>query len=110
MYLLVQSTPLHITSNNYYLLNIINNMCPEIILSYLSLSYYESGTTAVLSDFFDPIVLDKFMDTVGEIPQIIMHHRINVELWLGETSSCFGGGAPVLSSSYIAGFMQVTAL
>ena len=61
----------------------------------------------MLPDFFDPIVLDKFMDTVGEIQQIIMHHSINVELWLGETSSCFGGGAPVLSSSYIAGFMQV---
>ena len=62
------------------------------------------------ADFYDPKVLDKFMDAAGGVWQIIVHCHINVELWLGETSSCFGGGAPVLSSSYIAGFMQVYCL
>ena len=31
----------------------------------------------------------------------------DVSLWLGETGSCFGGGAPGLSDSYVAGFMLV---
>jgi len=26
-------------------------------------------------------------------------------VWLGETSSCWGGGAPDLSDRYVAGFM-----
>ena len=32
----------------------------------------------------------------------------NTSVWLGETSSCWGGGAPGLSDRYVAGFMCVS--
>ena len=60
----------------------------------------------MLPDFFDPHILDTFMEAANETVTETLKHNINVELWLGETSSCYGGGTPVLSSSYIAGFMQ----
>ena len=76
------------------------------IYNIINHSYYEHGTTAVLPDFFDPNILDMFMEAANETMIETLKHNISVELWLGETSSCYGGGAPVLSGSYIAGFMQ----
>ena len=32
----------------------------------------------------------------------------NTSVWLGETGSCWGGGAPGLSDRYGAGFMWVS--
>lgn len=67
--------------------------------------YYEGGANAVLPDFFNSEVLDKFLIAANTTWNEILQHNTSMELWLGETSSCSGGGAPVLSSSYVAGFM-----
>ena len=69
-------------------------------------SYYESASKALLPDFFNPHVLDGFIYTANRILNATQQsNTADTEVWLGETSSCYGGGAPVLSSSYIAGFM-----
>lgn len=61
----------------------------------------------MLPDFFNPDVLDRFLIAANATWNEMLQHNISMELWLGETSSCSGGGAPVLSSTYVAGFMQV---
>ena len=59
--------------------------------------YYMNGHTATLEDFLDtkPLnYLPKMFDTVGNF---LKKRRINKPLWLGETSSAYGSGAPGLS-------------
>ena len=72
-----------------------------------SCSYYESAQSAVLPDFFNPDVLDGFLFWAQTIVSDTQKYSSNKELWLGETSSCYDGGSPELSSSYVAGFMYV---
>ena len=72
-------------------------------------SYYENGATAKLQDFYNPDILDQFVDSsLNQLAEIKKFNQSrDLELWLGETSSCFGGGSPTLSNSYVAGFMYV---
>lgn len=37
--------------------------------------------------------------------QVVAETVPDKKVWLGETSSAYGGGAPRLSNTYIAGFM-----
>ena len=39
-----------------------------------------------------------------------LEYSSDKELWVGETSSCYDGGAPQLSATYVAGFMQVQTI
>ena len=72
-----------------------------------SSSYYESGESAILPDFFNPDVLDRFLFAAEKIVIETLEYNSDKELWVGETSSCYDGGAPELSATYVAGFMQV---
>ncbi len=67
--------------------------------------YYLNGATAVLPDMFSVKVLDSFINEAKEANEYAMKYLPHTELWLGETSSCYGGGTPVLSSSFVSGFM-----
>jgi len=51
-------------------------------------------------------VLDSLRDMLSKLHDVIaaVGHAGN-PVWLGETSSCWGGGAPGLSDRYVAGFM-----
>ncbi len=67
--------------------------------------YYLNGKTAVLPDFFTVSVLDKLISEAKLARNVVSEYHRDIELWLGETSSCYGGGAPGLSDTFVAGFM-----
>ena len=65
-----------------------------------------NGRTATLSDFTDPDILDYFPQQVEEVQAAVREAGMpHAELWLGETSTAWGGGAEELSNAYVAGFM-----
>ena len=69
-------------------------------------SYYIDGRTARLEDLISRVVLDSLRDQLSELQDTIAAARSSDRpVWLGETSSCWGGGAPGLSDRYVAGFM-----
>jgi len=50
-------------------------------------------------------LLDHFLSSAMETRKYVDQNQPDTELWLGETSSTYGGGTPTLSGAYIAGFM-----
>jgi len=69
-------------------------------------SYYINGRTARLEDMMSRDVLDSLAEQLTQLQDTVAAAgRADTPLWLGETSSCWGGGAPGLSDSYVAGFM-----
>ncbi|XP_033016958.1 heparanase [Lacerta agilis] len=72
--------------------------------------YYLNGRTATREDFLSPDVLDTFITAVQEELQLVDDTVPGKKVWLGETSSAYGGGAPQLSNAYLAGFMWLDKL
>lgn len=70
-------------------------------------SYYRSSTEIQLTDFYSVKVLDRLYDTVGGVMDIINKTGYTGNLWLGETSSSYGGGRVLYSECFISGFMLV---
>ena len=66
---------------------------------------YTNGETAVLLDFVSVPPLDHFIFDAKVNKMYVNEYQPGTELWLGETSSTYGGGTPVLSGAYVAGFM-----
>ncbi|TKC46796.1 hypothetical protein EI555_016007 [Monodon monoceros] len=73
-------------------------------------SYYLNGRIATKEDFLNPDVLDTFISSVQKIFQAVEETRPHKKVWLGETSSAYGGGAPLLSNTFAAGFMWLDKL
>lgn len=69
------------------------------------LRYYGNGSTAKLQDFTSIELLDHFIKEAKTASEMANKYQQGAELWLGETSSFYGGGAPDLSDTYVAGFM-----
>ncbi|XP_045427098.1 heparanase isoform X6 [Pipistrellus kuhlii] len=82
----------------------------EVIDSVTWHHYYLNGRTATKEDFLNPDVLDTFISPVQKIFQVVEMTRPHKKVWLGETSSAFGGGAPLLSNTFAAGFMWLDKL
>ncbi|KAM8906293.1 heparanase isoform 2-T2 [Lycaon pictus] len=72
--------------------------------------YYLNGRIATKEDFLNPDVLDTFTSTVQKIFQVVEETSPHKKVWLGETSSAYGGGAPLLSNTFAAGFMWLDKL
>ncbi|XP_057358390.1 heparanase isoform X2 [Manis pentadactyla] len=72
--------------------------------------YYLNGRIATKEDFLNPDILDTFILSVQKIFQVVEETRPNKKVWLGETSSAYGGGAPLLSNTFAAGFMWLDKL
>lgn len=67
--------------------------------------YYVNARTATIDQFTDPDILNILIDEVTTGHSIKNKTTQNTQLWLGETSSAWGGGAKGLSDRYVAGFM-----
>ncbi|XP_068043952.1 LOW QUALITY PROTEIN: heparanase [Anomalospiza imberbis] len=72
--------------------------------------YYVNGQSATREDFLSPEVLDTFATAIYEVLEIVGQTVLDKKVWLGETSSAYGGGAPRLSNTYVAGFMWLDKL
>uniref|UniRef100_A0A8I3VW79 Heparanase n=1 Tax=Callithrix jacchus TaxID=9483 RepID=A0A8I3VW79_CALJA len=68
----------------------------EVVDSVTWHHYYLNGRTATKEDFLNP--------------EVVESTRPGKKVWLGETSSAYGGGAPLLSDTFAAGFMWLDKL
>ena len=72
--------------------------------------YYLNGHTATLQDFLDPQPLDNLPKMFKTVQRFLNKRKIQKHLWLGETSSAYGGGAHGLSDRYVGGFLWLDKL
>ncbi|KAG9342590.1 hypothetical protein JZ751_016022 [Albula glossodonta] len=72
--------------------------------------YYVNGRDTSLEDFLDPEVLDTLAIKTNEVLQTVDLASPGKKVWLGETSSAYGGGALGLSDTFVAGFMWLDKL
>ena len=63
------------------------------------------GSTATVSDFMDPTVLDSLADNVVVMQNVLADTNTSIPLWIGETASAYGGGAKNISDRYVSGFL-----
>ena len=64
-----------------------------------------NARTATVDQFTDPNVLNGLIEEISRGSSITNKTTKHGQLWLGETSSAWGGGAEGLSDRYVAGFM-----
>ncbi|XP_047424991.1 heparanase isoform X4 [Mugil cephalus] len=72
--------------------------------------YYVNGRDTSLDDFLDPDVLDTLALKTKQVLQTVQQVSPGKSVWLGETSSAYGGGALGLSDTFVAGFMWLDKL
>ncbi|XP_074546680.1 heparanase [Halichoeres trimaculatus] len=72
--------------------------------------YYVNGRDTSLEDFLDPDILDTLTLKTKEVLETVKLASPKKPVWLGETSSAFGGGAVGLSDTFVAGFMWLDKL
>ncbi|KAF7641479.1 hypothetical protein LDENG_00280340 [Lucifuga dentata] len=72
--------------------------------------YYVNGRDTSLEDFLDPEVLDTLALKISEVMETVKLLSPGKTVWLGETSSAYGGGALGLSDTFVAGFMWLDKL
>ncbi|KAJ7987104.1 hypothetical protein DPEC_G00335290 [Dallia pectoralis] len=72
--------------------------------------YYVNGRDTSLEDFLDPQVLNTLTQKTQEIMATVEQLAPGKRVWLGETSSAYGGGAQGLSDTFAAGFMWLDKL
>ncbi|XP_056424758.1 heparanase [Hyla sarda] len=72
--------------------------------------YYIDGRTASVKDFVNPNVLDTLSSEIKTVLKIVNETVPGKSVWLGETSSAYGGGSPGLSNTFIDGFMWLDKL
>jgi len=73
--------------------------------------YYDNGRTATVDDYLSADILDSLQDMIDIIQDVTRTTGYqDSPLWLGETSSSFGGGAEALSDRYAAGFRWLDKL
>uniref|UniRef100_A0A8C9W062 Heparanase n=1 Tax=Scleropages formosus TaxID=113540 RepID=A0A8C9W062_SCLFO len=72
--------------------------------------YYVNGREASMEDFLSPKVLDTLTTKITKVLQTVTLASPGKKVWLGETSSAYGGGATGLSDTFVAGFMWLDKL
>jgi len=75
--------------------------------------YYGASDTALLKDFVSIDYLDKFIYYCSKANSIIseaFEKKVRPPVWLGETSSTYGGGSPTIGQTFAAGFLWMDKL
>ncbi|XP_015112994.1 heparanase [Diachasma alloeum] len=72
--------------------------------------YYLNGREATAMDFINPAVFNRLPAEISSFQRAINSSGRDVKMWLSETSSAYGGGAPELSDRYVAGFLWLDKL
>ncbi|KAL4617270.1 heparanase [Arapaima gigas] len=72
--------------------------------------YYVNGRETSIDDFLSPQVLDTLAAKITTVLQTVALVSPGMKIWLGETSSAYGGGAAGLSDTFVAGFMWLDKL
>ncbi|XP_062592250.1 heparanase-like, partial [Saccostrea cucullata] len=72
--------------------------------------YYMDQASACLRDFIDPDILDGLQVEINHGNDATKKFTKGKQLWIGETSSAWGGGAKGLSDTYVAAFMWLDKL
>ncbi|XP_044728924.1 heparanase-like isoform X2 [Chrysoperla carnea] len=73
--------------------------------------YYLNGHNTTCDKFYNIKTFEMLETQMKTIKNIVSNSEMkNVPVWLGETSSAYGGGAPNLSDSFIGGFLWLDKL
>ncbi|CDQ84222.1 unnamed protein product [Oncorhynchus mykiss] len=72
--------------------------------------YYVNRRYTSLKYFLDPEVLNTLALKTHEVMETVDLASPGKKVWLGETSSAYGGGAKGLSDTFVAGFMWLDKL
>ncbi|XP_063599745.1 heparanase-like [Penaeus indicus] len=72
--------------------------------------YYVNGRTATLEKFLSPEVFEQLVWQVDEVVRVRDQLSPGTPVWLTETSSAWGGGAPGLSNAFVGGFLWLDKL
>lgn len=72
--------------------------------------YYLNGREAKVKDFLNPEIFNILPSQIKSIQQVINSVKRNISMWLSETGSAFGGGAPDMSNRFVGGFLFLDKL
>lgn len=72
--------------------------------------YYLNGRKARVEDFLNPETFNYLQMQIQSMKDIIKSSSKNILMWLSETSTAYGGGAPELSDRFVAGFLWLDKL
>ncbi|XP_034949969.1 heparanase-like [Chelonus insularis] len=72
--------------------------------------YYLNGREATVRDFINPNVFNKLSVEINQVQRAIDTAGKKLQMWISETSTAFGGGAPELSDRFVAGFLWLDKL
>ena len=72
--------------------------------------YYVNGRTATEEEMVNPDTLDLFKQQIQKVKSVLKETKTNKPLWITETGSAWGGGAPGLSDTFAASFMYLDKL
>ena len=90
---------LKLTFQEFYVFHIFRNKT-SVLDALTWHHYYLDGHTAKLQDFLSVQRLDYFAKMMNTIQRFLDENGIKKPIWLGETSSAYGGGAHGLSDRY----------
>ncbi|XP_033209706.1 heparanase-like isoform X2 [Belonocnema kinseyi] len=72
--------------------------------------YYLNGREAQVQDFIKPEVFNILSNQIKSVANAINAAGKNTPMWLSETGTAFGGGAPEISNRFVAGFLFLDKL
>ena len=72
--------------------------------------YYVDGRTTTQEEMLSPKTLDVFKDQIQRIKRVMKEENTTKPLWLTETGSAYGGGAPGISDTFAASFTYLDKL
>ncbi|CAL4073385.1 unnamed protein product, partial [Meganyctiphanes norvegica] len=79
-------------------------------LDVVSWHHYYGGGDVTIDDFLDPALMNNLTNQLEQMVAVRNELGPNLPMWLTETSTFYGGGAPDMSNRYVAGFLWMDKL